>query len=574
MVVERGERYRQIAEVLVGFGWSAVADALGIGRQVPSFAAIVRRHRHEHGRGASAPQPGGEAPSAPVRLRLALEALGPTFIKLGQMLATREDILPPAYARELGALQDGAAAVPFSDIRAVLRAELGADAEHLFAHLEQTPLASASIGQAHAARLADGREVVVKVRKPGVSSQVEADLAILRDLTEIAAREWELAERYGLPALVASFDRAMRRELDYRIEAESARAFARNLADDPLVRIPAVIDELSTARVLTEERATGMRIDDTAALDAAGLDRRALAQGATRTVIRMVLADGLFHADPHPGNMFVQPDGRLWLIDFGMVGELDEDTRGELLWLLLALGRHDADAVMSRLLHLAPPRGTVDRRRLRADVRSLMETVSGNLAEMSMVDFFAQLTGMLRRHALQLPGEVATLLRMLVLTESTATVLDPGFRLGAVLEEVGYGALFEQWGVHALSRRLTGAGLRSAHLAADLPERGELLLEDFEAHGLRVRLDAQDLEPLVERVEVVSDRVIAGITMSGLLVALGSVVATGAGPAGRWRDPIMLAAGGATSLLGAYLMAGAGPARGARRAVRRALRRP
>ncbi len=572
MSVTQSERYRQIAEVLIRHGWSTVAEQVGLRARVPSFAALLHRG-HGTGEGGRG-RPGRERTRtpAPVRLREALEELGPTFIKLGQMLATREDILPVAYTHELSRLQSGTEPVAFEEIRTIIADQLG-DVSALYAEFDEAPLGTASIGQTHRARLHDGAEVVVKVRKPGVAELVDVDLRILEELATVASREWTLARDYDIVTLADAFARTLRAELDFTREAANAEHFARNLADDPLVSIPAVHPDLCTSQVLTEQFAGGMRIDDTEALDRAGVDRPALARGATRTIIHMVLADGFFHADPHPGNLFVREDGRIWLIDFGMVGELDDRLRGDILWLLLALQRDNTDAVMDHLLQIAPPRGTVDRRALRTDVDRLLATLRGkDLADISMLDFFSRLTALLRRHRLQLPGAVSTLLRMLVLTEASAITLDPDFRLGQVLEEVGRSALVDQWGPHALAGRLRHDTERAARIAADLPQRLLALLEDYEARGIEVQLPPEDFEPLVERVEATGDRVVAGITMSALIVGIATVAATGDTRVGRLRDPLMLVGGAAAGVLGAYLAADAGPARSARRFVRRMFR--
>jgi ubiquinone biosynthesis protein len=535
------------------------------------LSAIIERHRKHGATPVAEPaDPATRIETGPARLRAALEELGPTFIKLGQMLATRPDVLPPAYVTELARLQDETTPVPFADLSAVIRSELGADPAELYGSIEETPLAVASIGQAHRATLKDGSPVVVKIRKPGVSRYVEQDLAILDELVEVAAREWQWVQDFGIPALLDSFSRTLRAELDYRSEVEHAERFRQNLADDPVVHIPVIHEDLSSSRVLTEQFASGMRIDDTAALDAAGVDRSALADAATRTVLQMVLVDGFFHADPHPGNLFVREDHGLWLIDFGMVGELDDDLRGHIMLLVLALQTSDADMVLRRLLKIAPARGTIDRRRLRSDVVHLMETVGGDsFAEMSMVDFFKQLTSMVRRHRLELPGEVSTLLRMLVLTESSAVVLDPGFHLGQVLSEVGSEALLANLGPQAVAKRLGKGGLQATQLALDLPDRALRLLDDYEARGIEVRLNTEDLEPLVERIESTADRMIAGITMSALIVGVSGVVARGVGRAGRWQGPLTAAAGAGAGLLGTYVLAGAGVARSGRRFVKK-----
>ena len=550
-------RYRRIAEVLARNGLAAVAAQIGLGEHLPH---AVRRHL-----------PAIERTGGPARLRHALEELGPTFVKLGQMLSTRKDLLPAEYTEELRRLRDDTVTVPFAQVSAVIERELGAGPQELFAHFDETPLASASIGQAHLGRLRDGREVVVKIRKPGVSDVVLADLELMRVLAAAAAREWETARDIDVVSLVAGFDRTMRAELDYRSEAAHAARMRENLADDASVRIPAVLEELTTAEVLTEERVTGMRIDDIHALDVAGIDRPALASRATSTLVRMVLVDGFFHADPHPGNMFVGEDGVITLIDFGMVGRLGESVRENLLRLMFALTHDDHEAAVSALVRLAPPQGPLDRRRLTRDVGALLESLSAQpLGEMSIAAIVERLTGLLRHHHLQLPADVSTLLRVLVLTESVAVVLDPAFSLTAVLAKVAPVAMAELLSPEALARRARDTGVNALRLGSDLPDRASRMLDDYEARGLPVRLHPEDLDRAVERLEGTADRLIVGMTMSALLVSIGTVLAAQPGRA-RLRDPLMIASGGATALLGTYLAAGAGPARRLGRMVRRGI---
>src|SRR5690625_4189321 len=409
-------RYRRSAEALVPNGLSARAPPVGLRAHAPEVA----------------PRPRADAGTAdgPARLRRALEELGPTFVKLGQMLSTRRDLLPIEYTQELEHLRAATGAVPYSQVAEVIERELGRPPRQAYAWLEERPLASASIGQAHRGRLHDGTEVIVQVRKPGVREDVLADLELMRSRAALMSREWELARDVDVVSLVAAFDRTMRGELDYRNETAHATQMRSNLAGDPAVQVPGVIEELTTAEVLTEEYVEGMRIDDTAALDASGIDRPALAERATETLVRMVLVDGFFHADPHPGNMFVDDAGVITLIDFGMVGRLSESVREDLLHLLLALSRQDHETAVSALVQLAPPRAALDRRRLTRDVAALMESLTAQpLAEVPISAVVEHITALLRRHRLQLPADVSTLLRMLVLTEATAVILDPDFHL-------------------------------------------------------------------------------------------------------------------------------------------------
>lgn len=554
-------RYRRIAEVLVRNGMSALADQIGLREHMTGLV-----YRHLSG-DASGPVPG------PTRLRRALEELGPTFVKLGQMLSTRRDMLPLEYTAELEKLQTSTSPVTYPQIAETIRRELGADPHELFDEFEETPLASASIGQAHKARLRDGTAVIVKVRKPGAAEMIRSDLDLMKSLAALASREWSLARDADIESVVASFDKMMRRELDYRTEAANARRLRRNLAEDRTVHIPRVYDELTTSGVLTEQFVTGMRITDAAALDAARINRRKVAHDATDSLLRMVLVDGFFHADPHPGNMFVESDGTIWLIDFGMVGTLTPEVREHLLWLAVALGRQDEDAVASALLQLAPPRRGVDRRRLTRDVSELVDLITEKpLGEISVAAVVERITALLRRHRLQLPADVSSLLRMLVLTESSAIALDPDFRVATVLEEVLPIAIGELLSPDALARRMGNASRTALRLGSELPQRALRLLDDYETRGVDVHIDAADLDKVITRMENTADRLIVGMTMSALLVGISTVLASQPSAVGRMRDPLLIGAGGTTALMGMLLAAGAGPVRTAGRFVRRNLR--
>ncbi|WP_455133716.1 ABC1 kinase family protein [Microbacterium aurum] len=309
-------RYRQIGAVLRRHGLGVLAGVLGLGGLVPFHRGALGHARQE------------DPYTNPEHVRVALEELGPTFVKLGQILSTRHDLLPAAWVAEFAKLQDDVAAAPWEGIRDVLREELGADPEHVFAQFDPVPLAAASIGQAYAATLHDGTEVVVKVRRPGVVAQVHEDLDILRNLADRADRRWDAIRQYDLPGLVEEFSRTLRAELDYLQEARNAERFAQEFAHAARVRIPRVHGETTTSRVLTLERMSGVRIDDLEGLDAAGIDRVALARLGADIVLTMVFDNRFFHADPHPGNMFVQPDGALALIDFGMVGGAHRTDHG------------------------------------------------------------------------------------------------------------------------------------------------------------------------------------------------------------------------------------------------------
>lgn len=518
-------RYREIADVLARHGLSQVLAKAGFGRLVP------------RGRGGTAVP--GSPVGGPVHVRLALEELGPTFMKLGQILSTRPDLIPEAYQAELAKLQDAAPPVPAEAIRAVVREELGEDAFAAFSTFDDVPLASASIGQVHAARLADGTKVVVKVRKPGAVERIREDLEILHNVAVRASRAWPVLEEYNVVGLVGEFSRTLTKELDYLEEGRNAERFAANFAGDERYRFPRVFWQTTTSRVLTLEFMEGLKINDVEALDAAGLDRRALADHSAAALAQMIFEDGFFHADPHPGNMFVEPDGRISIIDFGMVGEIDDKLRGDLGHLLIALARKDARRLARALEAMSLTGPVTDRARLAADVAEFIQLYDGvDLADVNIARLAQKLLGVVRRHRLLMPAEAAIVIKMMVMAEGLGRVLDPGFRLSRVLEPHVRRLLIEQYSPRALVRGLRAAGLTALDLASDVPDLVDSLNRVLDSGGFEVHLRASELEPLVARAERIGNKVLAGVIAAAFIRGVGEVVASDKRWRG-WREPLV-----------------------------------
>lgn len=369
-----------------------------------------------------------------VQVRRLLEDLGVTAVKIGQILSTRPDLLGPEYEAELSKLQDAARPEPVSTVERVIEAELGRPADGVFATFDPVPLAAASIGQAHAATWPDGTQVVVKVRRPGVVRDVELDLDILDWLSATMERWSRAARRQGLVALIREFSATLRAELDYRKEASNADRFAVAFADDATVRIPHVYREATTSRVITLERLRGLKIDDLAGLDAAGIDRVLLARHAADAILKMVFEHGFFHADPHPGNFFVEPDGRIGLIDFGMVGTMDPVTRAALLGVLLALAGHDTARLADAVTSLGMTNQALDEPVLLADLEHLVGAhLEQPLGEIRLGPLLEDILAVLRRHQLRLPRNLALLAKTFAMCEGVAAQLDPTFRMTAAI---------------------------------------------------------------------------------------------------------------------------------------------
>ncbi len=544
----RSERYRAIAETLSVHGFGFAVGAAGLDGRFP-----FRRGLPGH-------QP-GRTYSQPEHVRLALEELGATFVKLGQILSTRPDLLPPEYLAELARLQDDVTPVHGEVVLQTVVDELGDLTA--FAEFDPMPLASASIGQVHAAT-AHGTEVVVKVRRPGVVEAVASDLEIMENLAERATRHWDAAQGHDLVGIAREFADTLRAELDYLREGHNVERFAANFAGDPDVHIPAVFWDTTTSRVLTLERIRGLKIDDLKALDAAGHDRRQLAARAVRVLCAMTFEHGFFHADPHPGNFFVEPDGRLGIIDFGMVGELSDALRNRLGALLIDLVRGDLDRTTDALLALVRSPADVDRAALREHLAPVVGRFGArSLDELSASELFGEILGLVRRDRLRLPRDLALLFKTLVMAEGLGQRLDPDFQIAAVL--IPYA---ERLAVRMVAPRAVSGAL--ADLARTLLDAGTAapqslhgLAAVLERGGFDVRLRADELDRLLTGADRLGNRLVVGMIAAALVNGLGR---TAAMEENRWdvmRRALLLAAAGAAGALGTHA------ARNVRRPVNR-----
>jgi ubiquinone biosynthesis protein len=541
----RRERVRRIAAVLARHGLASLLGPLGLERFAPP-------HRRRPGREGWGSRP---APTRPEQLRLALAELGATFVKLGQIASTRADLLPPEYLAELAKLQDRAPPVSIEAVREIVAAELGRPVEAVFARFEAEPLAAASIGQVHAAMLPDGTEVAVKVRRPGVVEEVEQDLAILERLAAAASRHWEAAEHYDAVGLVQGFAETLRAELDYRREGRNAERITASFAGDVRLHIPRVFWGQTSGGVLTLERLRGIKINDLAALDAAGIDRPSLARRAAGVVLKMVFEDGFFHADPHPGNVFVEPDGRIGLLDFGMVGTLDEGTRERLAGILVAVAGGDGGRLADALLELGVVRGRIDRPRLERDLERLLVRYAGQpLGALSLRRLLEEGLDVVRRHRLVLPAGLALLLKTAAMHEALGARLDPDFRLTAVLAPYAERLLWRQYAPTRWVRRLGLAGLDAARLGTELPGEARRLVAALQRGTLEVGVRPEHFEPLVGRLERLANRLVLGI-LAGAFVNGLAVLMAAHRPGGpeAWLETLLGVGFALAAGLGVYL---------------------
>ncbi|WP_345794245.1 AarF/UbiB family protein [Thauera sp. JM12B12] len=512
-------RAHEIASVLVRYGFSDLVRRVGLGN------ALERAGKALHWR----------APEAlahmepPERIRRTLEELGPTFIKLGQLLATRVDLFPPDWIAEFGKLQDAAPAAPWDGIHAQLAEDLGAAPETVFADLQTVPIAAASLAQVHRARLANGREVVLKVRRPGIRPQVEADLNLLARLAELIDAEAPDLRRYRPREVVREFTLSLRRELDFAAECRNAERIAGNLASHADIVIPAIHWAWCGERLNVQDYVDGIpgrRLD---LVDAAGLDRKALARSGAAAVLKMMLEDGLFHADPHPGNVFYLPANRVALIDFGMVGRLSEARRHEVAVMLLGLVSGDAATVADVMQEWrSGDEGDPDTspERLRRDIEAFVDQYKGvPLKRLDLTAMLSDLMALLREHGLALPPDLALLIKAFITLEGLGRQLDPDFDLAGEVQPLLEQVLAAHHAPAALARR-GWRGLGSTlDLVTGLPQDLRDLLRAGRRGKLQIQVDVLSLKRTADQLDRAISRMTLGIVTAALIIGTAILMA-------------------------------------------------
>lgn len=506
----RRHRYREIVSSLSRHGLGAFVNEAGLGRAVPFQWGLLGHERR------------GTPYTTAEHVRLAMEDLGTTAIKLGQILSTRPDFVPPEYIAEFAKLRDRVPAVPADAIVAIIERELGGKIDDLFAQFEREPIAAASIGQVHGAVLHDGTHVVVKVQKPGVAATVAEDLAILADLARRLSGG-RLGTFYDLEALVDDFAWTLRSELDYVREARHADRLREVLADHPGIVIPAVHWELTTGQVLVLERVDGARLTDTTRLPP-DVDSGSLAQAGAKALLTQIFEAGFFHADPHPGNFIVMPCGRLAILDFGMVGYLDDDLKFQLLALLDACVRQDAAEATSALESLGVLRTAATRESVRRDLQHLLDSYYGlSLRDLDVSAFLSDLLGVVRRNHLQLPTELALVMKTIAMSESLWRSLDPDFNIALVAEPFAKRARSPRAAIGSLRRRMSEAARESAIAAVALPGQVSRIAARLDRGELEVALRHRDLDEYLDRVAAIVGRLAVAILASSFIVGLAII---------------------------------------------------
>ncbi len=524
-------RYRKILAVLVRHGFGELLRRLGVDRTADSSWQLFQS------------EPNADPRLGPAeRLRSALAELGPTFIKLGQLLSTRPDLISPDVARELEQLQDQAPPFEAEEARRIVVEELGRPIEEVFEVFENEPFAAASLGQVHRAVLAeDGREVVVKVQRPAIRRTIETDLEIIEYLAARAERHEDL-EIHRPSAIVAAFRRALDKELDYTVEAAHLRRFAAAFAGDPTVRIPALVPRWTTSRVLTMDRLPGTKVSKLDSADAS-VDRELIASRGADAVLRQIFEIGFFHADPHPGNVLIVPDNVVGFIDLGQVGRLDRATRYVVAQLFGALVSNDVESACSAFLELTTSEAEPDRVSLEADIAEVIDWhLARPVGEMQLGRTVWRLLEIATRHRRRVAPEIFLVMKALATLDALVRELDPAFDLSAHSRPLMRRLAREQLAPRRLAAEAWETSLRLARLVRELPQELNDSLRQLAQGQVRLSLEHHKLYPLVHTLEVAANRLVFAIVLAALLIASSLVVLADIPP--KWHDVPVIGLGG------------------------------
>ena len=507
-------RLHDIASVLIRYGFGDLVRRIGMAGALERAGRALHWHEPEE---LARLEP-------PARVRRALEDLGPSFIKLGQILATRVDLFPADWIAEFGKLQDAAPAIPFAELLPQLTEDLGEPPEAVFPRLEPEALAAASLAQVHRAWLADGTAIILKVRRPGIRPVVEADLRLLVRLAEIVEAEAPELRRYRPREVVRQFTLSLRRELDFSAEGRSAERIAANLAAHPEIVVPRIHWAWTGERLNVQDCIEGIPGRNLAAVEAAGLDRRLLARRGARAVLKMMLEDGFFHADPHPGNVFYLPDNRIAFIDFGMTGRLSEERRYQLAVLLHGLVSHDAQKVAEVLLDWSGG-AEVDSETLQTEIDAFVDQYHGvPLKNLDLGAMLSDLVAILREHGLALPPDLALLIKAFITLEGMGRQLDPDFDMAGEAAPFLEQVLLAHAAPDALVRRGWRSLGRALALVAGLPQDLRQLLRAARRGKLHVEVDVLPLKQFGERLDNAASRLALAIVTAALIIGSAIVM--------------------------------------------------
>jgi ubiquinone biosynthesis protein len=508
-------RYRQILTVFFKYGFGDLVELLKIEQYIEIGLQLISKNRRSRLEKLSRAQ----------RVRMACEELGPTYIKFGQILSTRPDLVPVDFIKELSKLQDNVPSSPFSEVSKIIESELGGPPEDIFDFFEKTPLASASIGQVYRATLMDGEAVAVKVQRPGIKKIIEVDLEIMLHLATLMEHHIEEMSLHQPVKIVEEFARTLEKEIDYTIEATNMERIARNFLNDLTIYVPKVFRDTTTESILTTEFVDGIKVSEIDRLEKAGLDRKLITVRGADIVLKQIIKHGFFHADPHPGNIFVLPDNVICLLDFGMTGSVDRRTREDFIDLAESVVNRNESRATQVLLKLTYWDEDPDIRLLEKDVADFMgRHLHKPLKDIKIGKLLNNLLELAFQHRLRIPPDIFLMLKAFGTIEGVGLMLDPGFDMikqaAPFIKEVKRARVSPQ--------RITGDILRLAielfQFVENFPKDILSITRLIKQQKLSLNLEYKGLDKMLSTYDQISNRISFSIIIAALIIGSALVI--------------------------------------------------
>ncbi len=526
-------RYQRIIRILFKYGFDDLVERLRIDQYLETGLKMISRKPREE----------NEKYSHPERFRMALEELGPTFIKLGQVLSTRPDLISPEYLYELAKLQDNVPPFSFAEVKEIFLAETGKEPNELFQDFDKQPLAAASIGQVHRGRLQNGKEVVIKVQRPNIEKIIAVDLEILTHLASLMEQYLEELQGHRPSAIVDEFARSLSLEIDYTVELANIQRFARQFSDNKNIYVPFVYSDLSTERILTMEYIDGIKTSKLDALRNQGYDLHLIAERGAKLVMEQVFEHGFFHGDPHPGNIFILPDNITCFLDFGMMGRLSRRDREDFTDLMLSIVMKNDRKITDGVLSITTQFGEVDHDTLSRDLADLVDRyLYLPLKDLKAGKILQELLGLIQSHRLSIKPNLYLMIKAFATIEGVGLMLDPNLKLIKLAEPYIKKVKAARLRPGRLAEEISETSSEYLKLIQEIPEEARGILRQLRAGKMKLEFEHRGLGRLAKALDQVSNRIAFSIVLAAQIIGSSLIILSDIPP--KWNGiPIIGLAG-------------------------------
>ena len=518
-------RIRQIINVFLKYGFGKVIDQIHLGRFIP-FRKRIRTFGQ---------WPPVKSPSAPEQLRMAFAELGPSFIKLAQILSSRPDLITARFADEFKKLQDRVPPFPVEEAIRIIEEETGKKIEEIFSTFDRIPIAAASIAQVFQGKLLDGSDVIIKVQRPRIREQIETDIGILMYAANLLEKYLPESNFFNPTGIVDEFAKTVRKELDFLEESRNCMRFRKNFENIPDVYIPDIFTTFTTNKIIVMERIEGVRIDDIEGIVKLGLDRPKLAKAGVNAYFKMTLEDGFFHGDPHAGNIFAMPSGKIGFMDFGIVGKVSPELRETMANTFLALINKDFDRLIDQYIELGLVPEHVDldafRKGFKADLSDFLEPLYGmTIKEINFAEYLDTVTHLAIKHKMKIPADLLLINKAMLILESIGRELDPDFDFISVAEPYASKIVRERLKPGRLFEKARKNVMEVTDFAVLFPRQMRQIVQKVLKDDFHIKMTHIGLDRLIRDMDRSSNRIAFGMIISAILLSSAIMHSTGAGP--------------------------------------------